>query len=190
MADGERPKILIVEDEESVAESYHLYLDSAYDVAIAQNGGEALVALDSTIDVVLLDRHMPGMSGDEVLEHIQQMNIDVRVVMITAIDPSTDIIDLSFDDYLSKPISKEELADTVEQLVLLDRYEELLTEYNSVVKTYATLRSQFSERKLIESDRFEELEDRKEELRAQINDVIDSFDDEMATVFRQAHHAG
>ncbi|MFD1586797.1 response regulator [Halorientalis brevis] len=190
MPTGERPTILIVEDEENVAESYQLYLDSDYEILLASSGGEALVTLDSSIDVVLLDRRMPGLSGDEVLEHIQDMEYDCRVVMVTAVDPAGEIVEMPFDDYLTKPVSQEALADTVEELLLLDEYEELLSEYNAVVKTYATLKSQLSQHGLEETQEVDELEQRKEALRGQINDVIDGLDEEMAAVFREAHHAG
>ncbi len=190
MPPGEHPTILIVEDEENVAESYQLYLDSDYEILLASNAGEALVALDSHVDVVLLDRRMPGMSGDEVLEHIQDMEHDCRVVMVTAIDPTEEIVDMPFDDYLTKPVSQDELADTVDQLLVLNRYEELLSEYNSVVKTYATLKAQLSQHDLAETEQVTDLEQRKAALRDQLNAVIDDLDEEMAAVFREAHHAG
>jgi len=191
MDSGETPTVLIVEDEESVAESYELYLNSEYDVRVALNGGEALVALSPGVDVVLLDRRMPGMSGDEVLEHIADLEYDCRVVMVTAIDPGADIVDLPFDDYLSKPVDTDDLVATVEKMVRLDRYEDLLSEYNSVVNTYATLNSTLSRQERQNSDELAQLADERDRLRGAIDDLIDEFEDEAtADVFREAHHAG
>lgn len=113
--DEDPATVLLVDDEESVLETYELYLETeGYDVLTADNGGEALVELDGDVDVLLLDRRMPGMSGDEVLEHVRDWELDCRVAMITAVDPDSDIVEMAFDDYLTKPISKDELLDTVE----------------------------------------------------------------------------
>lgn len=182
------PTVLLVDDEQSVLETYELYLETeGYDVLTAGNGGEALVELDSDVDVALLDRRMPGMSGDEVLDHIRDWGLDCRVAMITAVDPDASIVDMAFDDYLTKPISKDELTDTVDQLLLFDEYERLLSEFQSVTKKYATLRSHLDVGVKTNED-LEELEDRREQLRVDIRDTIDAFtDEEIAEVFEEFH---
>jgi CheY-like chemotaxis protein len=186
---GERGNatVLVVDDEEPVREAYKMYLESAdYDVLSAATGGEALIELGPEIDVVLLDRRMPGMSGDEVLDHIEEWESHCRVAMVTAVDPGDDIADMGFDDYLNKPVSKDELLDTIEQLLLFDRYEDLLTEYHSVVRKYALLRSNTNG--VSGNDQLASLEQRRDDLRSKIHDVIDQFtDDAMADVFREAH---
>jgi DNA-binding response OmpR family regulator len=185
--DAEAATVLLVDDEQSVLETYELYLETeGYDVVTATNGGEALVELDEAVDVVLLDRRMPGMSGDEVLGHVRDWGLDCRVAMITAVDPDSDIVGMGFDDYLTKPISKDKL---VEQLLLFERYEELLSEYHVVTKTYATLKSHLGVGVQSNAD-LQALADRRDQLRADIGDTIDSFtDDDIADVFADAHAA-
>jgi DNA-binding response OmpR family regulator len=67
MTDQERPSVLIAEDEASVAEGYELWLSDRYDIELATDGRAALDAVDDTVDVVLLDRMMPKLSGKQVL---------------------------------------------------------------------------------------------------------------------------
>ncbi|MDY7082664.1 MAG: response regulator, partial [Halobacteria archaeon] len=61
------PTIVVVDDEQAVADMYYEWLEGEYDVKKAYDGEEALEKIDQDTDLVLLDRRMPGMSGDEVL---------------------------------------------------------------------------------------------------------------------------
>ena len=62
----ERGAVLVVEDETHLAELYSEYLDDNYDVRTAYGGVEAIEMLASDLDIVLLDRRMPIVSGNEV----------------------------------------------------------------------------------------------------------------------------
>jgi CheY-like chemotaxis protein len=73
--DGDRT-VLIVDDEDSLGELYSQYLADRYETRIATISGEALVELTQEIDLVLLDRRLPEMSGDELLDHIQEWEVD------------------------------------------------------------------------------------------------------------------
>ncbi len=86
----------------------------SYDVRRAYEGHEALELLDGEVNIVLLDRRMPGLSGDEVLSELRRRELHSRVVMVTAVKPDFDIIDMGFDDYLVKPVSKDDLFTTVQ----------------------------------------------------------------------------
>lgn len=109
----ETPTVLIVDDEPSLREVYDLWLDDEYDVVTAPDGTTALDRLDESIDVVFLDRRMPGIDGDEVLSRIRGGDTDPYVVMVSAVTPSIDAIDLPFDDYLVKPVDGETLDRTI-----------------------------------------------------------------------------
>jgi CheY-like chemotaxis protein len=180
------PTVLVVEDERPVLESHELKLGSeGYNVRTAENGGEALVELGTDVDVVLLDRRMPGMSGDEVLEHIEDWDMDCRVVMVTAIDPDETVAELGFDDYLTKPVSKDKLAETIEQLLLFDQYERLLTEYHNVTKTYATLKANHDGG---QTEILEQIDEERAQIRQQLEATIDSFADDVITeIFADIH---
>ena len=92
------PRVLIVDDEERVADTYDLRLRDDYDTRVAYDGETALELVDEDTDVVLLDRRMPELSGDEVLEEIRNRGLDVRVVLLTAVDPDFEIVEMECDD--------------------------------------------------------------------------------------------
>jgi DNA-binding response OmpR family regulator len=180
MSESERPVVLIVEDEPDVAETYKLWLRDDYEVRIAHDGDEGVAYLDESVDVVLLDRMMPGLSGDEVLERIRDRDLGCRVSMVTAVEPDFDILEMGFDAYLSKPILSEQLHDTVENMLERSEYDALLQEYYALVEKQATLEATKSSAELTESERYQELgaevEERREELTETLGDIQDDED--------------
>jgi len=178
MSDSDRPVVLIVEDEPDVAETYKLWLRDEYEVRMAQNGDEGLSALEPDVDVVLLDRMMPGLSGDEVLEQIRERDLECRVSMVTAVEPDFDILEMGFDAYLSKPIRSEELHETVENLLERSAYDDLLQRYYSLVEKRATLEATKSNPELSESDEYGELQERIGELKTELSDTLGGIEDD------------
>ncbi|MFB6142376.1 MAG: response regulator [Halorientalis sp.] len=177
------PTILVVDDEQSVADIYTAHLEARYDVRTAYSGEEALEKLDEGVDVAFLDRRMPGMTGDEVLEHIREEGYDVRVAMVTAVDPDLDIIDMGFDDYLVKPISRDDLYETVETLLSYRDYDETVEEYFRLVSKRATLQAAKSTATLEQNEQYQELTDRIEELEDELDDVLAEMDGKMDALF-------
>jgi len=176
MTKGRRATILVVDDEPAVADVYTDQLRDLYTVETAYSGEDALSKLDSTVDVVLLDRRMPDRSGDEVLSAIREKRYDTRVAMVTAVDPDFDIIEMPFDDYVLKPVSKEDLIQTIEQLLRHADYEERLRECYSLTAKYAALESSKPQAVLDESEEFTALRTELTEVRAELDELTDSFD--------------
>jgi len=170
--------VLIVEDEPDVAETYNLWLSDDYDVRIAEDGDEGLQKLDDAVDVVLLDRMMPGLSGDEVLERIRERELGCRVAMVTAVEPDFDILEMGFDAYLSKPIRSQELHDTVEKLLERSEYNALLQEYYALVEKQATLETAKSGAELAESEEYSKLKARIDELRGELDQTMGGIEDD------------
>ncbi|WP_336359579.1 response regulator [Haladaptatus sp. ZSTT2] len=182
MGDEDRPVILVVEDEADVAETYEIWLSGKYDVTVAQNGREALAAITEAVDVVLLDRMMPGLSGDEVLSTIRERDLNCRVAMVTAVEPDFDIIDMGFDAYLSKPVSKAQLHDTVDSLVERATYSALLQEYYALAETKAALMTGKRIEKLEQNDAYNELEAKLADVKARLNETQGGFTDETSFI--------
>ncbi|WP_254530228.1 response regulator [Natrinema gelatinilyticum] len=168
----ETPSVLIVEDEPDLANLYAAWLGGECDVETAYDGNEALDAIDEDIDVVLLDRRMPGLSGDTVLDTIRNRSLDCRVAMVTAVEPDFDIIEMGFDDYLVKPVSKKELIRIIEQLVLRAMYDEQLQEFFALASKKALLDDQKTEAERQSSQEYAELNDRIAVLRVRVNDTV------------------
>ena len=116
--------VLVVDDEPDIAESYEMWLQEDHDVEMATSGEAALEALDESIDVLLLDRRMPEMSGDEVLRALADRPADPTAVLVTAVDPGFDIVDLEFDTYITKPVTGSEVVEVVEGLTGRAEYRE------------------------------------------------------------------
>ncbi|WP_248896750.1 bacterio-opsin activator domain-containing protein [Haloplanus halobius] len=157
-----QPSVLIVDDDEDVADTYALWLRDDHDVHIAYSGEEALETIDDDIDIVLLDRRMPNMPGDEVLERIREQDVDCQVSMLTAVKPEQTILDLPFDEYLVKPVTKSELSGVVEELQLREQMGEDTQEYLALQSTAETIEGHENDGSIESSD----VERLKEEIEA------------------------
>ncbi|SFR31013.1 MULTISPECIES: response regulator [Halorubrum] len=161
--------VLAVDDEPDLAELYRVYLDPAYDVRIATGGEEAVDAMDETVDIVLLDRRMPDMSGHEVLEAIRDEGYDARVAMLTAVEPDVDIVEMPFDDYKTKPVTKEDLLTLVEVLLHRAAFDERSQEFFALASKKAALEAAGT----TNSEEYEELVERMESVRLEVDDTLD-----------------
>ena len=126
-------KVLVVEDERDLADLFAMWLSEEYDVRTAYTGTEAVELLDSTIDVVLLDRRLPDIPGDEVLGRIRERGLECRVAMVTAVDPGVELLKLDIDEYVTKPVSKSDLKSAVGELTTRNTLESDLQTYQALV---------------------------------------------------------
>ncbi|WP_049987139.1 response regulator transcription factor [Halobellus rufus] len=140
-------RALVVDDEQEVADAYALRLRGYCEIQTAYGGAEALSIIDdSPIDIVLLDRHMPGMSGDDVLSELDERGFYGRVVMVTAVDPGVEVLDMPFDDYLCKPVEREDVRAVVDQQRQILAYE-TLGEFFSAEAKRTVLEAEMSQKK-------------------------------------------
>ncbi|WP_336326904.1 response regulator [Halovenus sp. HT40] len=136
---GSAPTVLIVEDQRGLAEAYETVVGMDYDTRLATSGDDALEAMDESVDVVLLDRRMPGMSGDEVLAEFTEQGFSAMVAMLTAVEPGVDIVEMAFDAYVTKPIDNEELLDLVDTLLQRSEYDERVQQFFSLAAKKSAL---------------------------------------------------
>lgn len=106
-------RVLIVEDEESLADPLAFLLSKeGFAATVVTDGPSALAEFDrSGADIVLLDLMLPGMSGTEVCKQLRARS-SVPVIMVTARDSEIDKVlglELGADDYVTKPYSAREL---------------------------------------------------------------------------------
>ncbi|WP_246308283.1 response regulator [Halosimplex rubrum] len=168
MVRGGVATVLVVDDDEAVADVYASQLSESYDVLTAYDGESALEQVTEDVDVVLLDRRMHGLSGREVLERIRGRDIDCGVVMVTAVDPGFDIVDMGFDDYLLKPVEGAELQSVVAETVNRLDKRAVVREYHALSAKVATLRVEKNPAELEDSDEYQRLLDRLDDLEARI----------------------
>jgi DNA-binding response OmpR family regulator len=189
-AERDTATVLVVDDEQEVADVYALRLQDRFETRVAYSGNEALETMDVDVDVVLLDRRMPDISGDEVLAEIREKGYDCRVIMLTAVDPGLDIVSMEFDDYLCKPVEKEDLVEAIDHQLEIIRHDETLSEYFELTSKLALLESELSEEEIEESEEVAELREQVEALRAELDDALDELDD-IETAFAEiGRHPG
>ena len=132
-------RILIIEDEQSIAELEKDYLElSSFEVEIENNGTDGLgKALEQDYALIILDLMLPGMDGFEICKQIREVK-NVPILMVSAKKDDIDKIrglGLGADDYITKPFSPSELVARVK--AHLARYERLIgsaTKENAVIE--------------------------------------------------------
>ena len=121
-------RILIVEDEETIADLERDYLElSGFEVEVANDGETGLEkALTDQFDLVILDLMLPGVDGFEICREVRQKK-NTPIIMVSAKKDDIDKIrglGLGADDYMTKPFSPSELVARVK--AHLARYERLI----------------------------------------------------------------
>ena len=121
-------RILIIEDEEAIADLEKDYLElSDFEVDTCNNGEDGLkMALSKDYALVVLDLMLPGMDGFEICKNIREKK-DIPILMVSAKKDDIDKIrglGLGADDYMTKPFSPSELVARVK--AHLARYERLV----------------------------------------------------------------
>jgi two-component system response regulator RegX3 len=119
---NQKPRVLLVEDEESIREGLRdVLLYHGYDVTAVRSGEEGLdQALRADFAVVLLDVMLPGVNGFEVCRRVRREKPVQAILMLTAKGSEEDIVEgfrSGADDYVTKPFSVRELLARVEALL-------------------------------------------------------------------------
>jgi DNA-binding response OmpR family regulator len=121
---NKKPRILIIDDEESIFEVIEgLLLREGYDLTYVSSGKEALNQIEDILpDVILLDLMMPEMDGLETCQHIKanQRWCHIPIIMVTALSSKEDLarsLESGADDFLSKPINSIEMRARVRSML-------------------------------------------------------------------------
>ena len=120
-----KQKILIVDDDNNIAELISLYLTKeCFDTRIVNDGEEAMIAFDQyNPNLILLDLMLPGMDGYQVCREIRA-KANVPIIMLSAKGEIFDKVlglELGADDYMMKPFDSKELVARVK--AVLRRYQ-------------------------------------------------------------------
>lgn len=131
-------KLLVVEDEITLADNIKEILTDIGEITLAYDGEEGLFEAESGVyDLILLDLMLPGKNGYEVLAALREQNIQTPVLILTAKDGLEDKVtgfQKGADDYLTKPFYREELILRVKALL-----KRSLGLYDENTLTYGTL---------------------------------------------------
>lgn len=153
-----RSTVLVVDDEPGLASLYGLWLEDRYDVRTETDGRATLDALEDDVDAVLLDRQMPGISGDDVLSQVRERGCDCPVAIVSAAKPDEAFLTQPFDDYLQKPIDREDVVDAVDRLVALDGLDAATRRYARVTRKLSLVAAVWPSERRAQSDVVADLE--------------------------------
>lgn len=175
--DGQ-PTVLVADDDQMVLDTYEMWLEQEYTPRTATDGNEALAAMNESVDVIILDRLMPELSGDEALTELRDQGYTCPVGMITAVDPDFDIIELPFEAYQTKPISRDEFLGMIEQLLSFGNYEAAMQRLISLAEKRAALEGELSEAELQRSDKYQTLCEEYETVSAETDEQMEALNKE------------
>lgn len=132
-------KILIVEDEEAIADLEKDYLElSGFDVEVTNDGQTGVTkALNENYDLFILDLMLPGVDGFEICKQIREQK-NTPIIMVSAKKDDIDKIrglGLGADDYMTKPFSPSELVARVKaHMARYDRLTGSVVEKNKIIE--------------------------------------------------------
>ena len=147
----DKPKILIIDDEEIVLDSCTQILKSGnYQIATAQNGTEGLeLLMEFQPDLVYVDLKMPGISGFEVLDQIHEYDSTIVTIVITGfatVSSAVEAMKKGTYDFLPKPFTPDELRlitqrglemrELVLETIALRREKEMLREHFAAIVSH------------------------------------------------------
>lgn len=114
-----KKKILIVEEDVDLVDSYKRALEDSFEILVAYNGKEALDVTNTQIpDLILMDIIMPVMDGIEALKHFKKNSATAKVpvILVTAKVQHKDVLDgyqSGADYYITKPFTNKELMNGI-----------------------------------------------------------------------------
>ena len=114
-------RILVVDDDQGILDSFEVLLGDRYDLVKAENGFEALRIIEAyPPQLIFLDIKMPGLDGIDILKKLQKDQKNVEVVIITATDQEKteeEAKSLGVIDYLKKPLDIFEVERITSQIL-------------------------------------------------------------------------
>lgn len=176
---GQRlPIVVIVEDDGDLGELYAGWLADSYRVRTVQSADEAKAIIDKDIDVVILDRLLPGPSGDELLAWIHSQQLRARVAMVSGVTPDFDVIEMGFDTYIQKPTSRREIREVVQMLLTRTMYDQRVQRYFELRTKKRLLEGEKNSVVLEENQHYRQLSAELREIRAELDYLLRNLDEE------------
>ncbi|MEA2068315.1 MAG: response regulator [Verrucomicrobiota bacterium] len=183
-----QPKVLVIEDEQPVRDSFRNFLeDQSYTVFEASNGREGLELFDKCQpDIVLIDLRMPVMNGHQVLEKLSPKAPDTPLIIVSGtghIGDTVEALHLGAWDYLLKPVTdlsmlKHAITQALERARLIRENRD----YQQHLEEQVEERTRELNEKVAELTRFNRMavgrERRIIELKRQINNLLGELDRE------------
>lgn len=130
------PRVLMVEDSAPLSAVYRAYLQSEpFELICVASGQAALAELEQHLpDILLLDLHLPDMSGMEILRHVHEAQLGISTIVMTAhgsVDKVVDAMRLGAHDFIAKPVDAERLKVTLRNTLQFRQLNMLVSRYQN-----------------------------------------------------------
>jgi len=181
--------VLVVDDDRGWRELYAAWLaeydakDGALDVRTARNGDDALDTLDTSVDIVFLDREMSGPSGSDIAERITAGDHDPHVALSSSKPPDVDIAELPIDTYIQKPADEADIRTVVDEYRAKRRYHAALDEYFALTAKLAAIEAHRPREELDGNERYVELKARVVRKRREVDELLRAETPDWTTAF-------
>lgn len=176
--------VLVTDDDAGCRELYRHWLADHHEVRTASHGYETLEQLDESVDVVLLDRDMPGPSGSEVARRIAATDFDPHVAMISSAPFDLDLVETPIHDYRRKPVDESDIRAIIAEYRCREEYEAALAELFSLTSKLAALEAGRTSTARAVDERYARLEWLVEEKRVEVDRALRRSDPDWTTAFR------
>jgi len=181
---GDQLTVLVTDDDRGVRRLFAEWLSEDNEVVTAADGEAALSALSPAVDVVFLDREMPGLSGSEVAREIAAADVDPHVVVVSSRRVDADIVDAPIDGYVRKPASESDLRRVLQEYRTRDEYQASLDELFALTAKLAAIEADVPREQLADDERVRRLRWLVAEKRAEVDHALARTRADWSTVFR------
>ena len=171
--------VLIVEDDREEVAQYVDWLEG-YAVRTATDGERALDALDGDVDVVLLDGDLSDPAAEELLGRIRARRPDCQIGLLSGVSVGDDVLRLDMDEYVPRPIGRDELRETVARLVDHGAVEGAVETYLSLVARRRRIETRRDDADLADDERYRELTGEIAARQRQIDTLLTEIGDPVA----------
>lgn len=132
-------RVLIVDDEPGLVDLFEMWLEDGYETVTAKTSKAGLEKMSPSIDAALLDRDLGTMDGSDLAVGIREVKPDIPIAFVSGREPDSEILQTGFDDYLVKPIGKNDLHTTLEFFETLVSLDDSYRDYAKVLRQQAVI---------------------------------------------------
>lgn len=151
--------IVLADDDDRLVEMHTNWL-SEFEIKTATDGKTARDALDETVDVLITDRRMPELSGEELAQYVATSGYDCRTVFVSSVGPDQSLCSVPFDGYVQKPAAPEKLQTVIDDVVARKSQPPKVREFESLQARIELFESQLPKERRKETEAYRNLCDR------------------------------
>lgn len=163
---------------------YGAWLPDGHELREASDGRAVFDAIDPMVDVVILDRDLPGPSVSQLMNRIGTTGVDPHVAVLSAAPVDDELLETGVHEYLRKPIDRDDLLGVIAGYRARRDYESALSEYFSITSAVAAMEADHSPGELAQDERYERLQWLADEKRFEADRALRQAEPDWNRAFR------